>query len=112
MKKNSYFEDLMESLTSVIEHESGKIDLRTTEVEILDLPPRLSGRKIKSLRENVLGVSQPVFAKLIGVSPAAVKAWEQGSKKPSGSARRLMEIVEKEPVVLKRLVHLRKASGE
>jgi DNA-binding transcriptional regulator YiaG len=29
-----------------------------------------------------------------------VKAWEQGNKKPSGTARRLLQLVEKNPEIL------------
>lgn len=112
-KKNKYFEELKEGLTSAIEYERGKLDLRTTEIEIPEEPPQLSKRKIKILREDVLGVSQPLFAQILGVSPAAVKAWEQGNKKPSGTARRLMQLVERDPETLQKLLglHVRKASG-
>lgn len=104
--KNKFFEDLKEGLTSAIEYERGKLDLRTTELEIPELPPALSKRKIKSLREEVLGVSQPLFARILGVSPAAVKAWEQGNKKPSGTARRLMQLFERDPGVFEKLTGL------
>ncbi len=107
MKTNKYFEDLKEGLTAAIDYERGKIDLRTTEIEIPSLPPELSKKKIKSLRENILGVSQPLFARILGVSPAAVKAWEQGNKKPSGTARRLMQLFESNPKLLGNLTGLR-----
>lgn len=106
MKKNKYFEDLKEGLTSAIEHEHGKLDMRTTEIEIPEKPPQLSKKKIKALREDILGVSQPIFAHILGVSTAAVKAWEQGNKKPSGTARRLMQLFERDPDTLQKLIGL------
>jgi putative transcriptional regulator len=100
MKKNKFFEDLKNGLESAIEFEKGKLDLRTTELKIPNLPPEISKKKIKSIREDILGVSQPLFARILGVSSAAVKAWEQGNKKPSGTARRLLQLVEKNPEIL------------
>lgn len=111
MKQNKFFEDLKEGLTAAIEHERGKLDLRTTELEIPEPPPNLSKKKIKTLREDVLGVSQPLFARILGVSPAAVKAWEQGNKKPSGTARRLMQLFERDPEVFQSFTGLRTAKG-
>jgi len=111
MKSNKFFEDLKEGLNAAIDYERGKIDLRTTSLEIPQPPPPLSKKKIKALREDVLGVSQPLFALILGVSPAAVKAWEQGNKKPSGTARRLMQLFERDPSILQRLTGLQVAKG-
>lgn len=111
MKQRKYFEDLIEGLQSAVEYEKGKLDLRTTQIEIPEPPPGLSKKKIKTLREDVLGVSQPLFARILGVSPAAVKAWEQGNKKPSGTARRLMELVENDPKIIQGITGFRKVPG-
>lgn len=97
MKKNKFFEDLKEGLTAAIDYERGKIDLRSTVLTLPEKPPKMSKKQIKELRENTLKVSQPVFALILGVSPAAVKAWEQGLKQPSGTARRLMQLFGKDP---------------
>ena len=103
MKKNQFFEDLKEGLVAAIEHREGKIDLKTTSFVVPDAPPKLSKRQIKDIREETLHVSQPIFASFLGVTPAAVKAWEQGTKKPSGSARRLMQIIAQDPQLIGRL---------
>lgn len=47
--------------------------------------PRLGREEVIAVR-TLLGVSQPVFAGLIGASPAAVRAWEQGTKPVRGMA--------------------------
>src|SRR5206468_1718778 len=47
--------------------------------------PRLGREDVTAIR-TLLGVSQPVFAGLIGASPAAVRAWEQGAKPVRGVA--------------------------
>ena len=48
---------------------------------------RLSARLIRKLRTR-LGLSQAALARLIGVTNAAVVAWERGRAKPSGERRK------------------------
>lgn len=65
---------------------------RITRLDVPKLPKPagpISPKQVKGLRVKV-GVSQPVFAALLGVSPQTVKAWEQGTKHPTSSARRLL----------------------
>lgn len=70
-----------------------KATLRRVEVEEA---PRYGPARIRELRKG-LGVSQPVFAGLLGVRPVTVKSWEQGQKEPNGSARRLLQVLELHP---------------
>ena len=102
-QKSNLFQDLKKGLEEAIAWEQGKIDLRTSTLSLPDKPPKMSKKQIKDLRENILNVSQPVFALILGVSPAAVKAWEQGLKQPSGTARRLMQLFKKDPAAFQRL---------
>jgi len=53
----------------------------------------LSAPKIKKLRLSS-GISQAVFAKVLNVSAAAIRQWERGERKPSGSALKLLNLVE------------------
>jgi putative transcriptional regulator len=46
------------------------------------------------------GLSQAMFAKLIGVSLRTLQEWEQGRKRPSGPASALLRIVVRDPRVL------------
>jgi len=46
------------------------------------------------------GVSQSDFARLLRVSLRTLQDWEQGRRAPSGAARTLLLIVEKNPRVL------------
>jgi DNA-binding transcriptional regulator YiaG len=41
-------------------------------------------------------VSQTVFAAVLGIGKTTVQHWEQGVKKPSGPARRLLDLVDRE----------------
>src|SRR5665213_3293820 len=51
---------------------------------------------IKALRTK-LGLSQPVFAQLIGASAILVQKWETGERRPDGMARRLLDDIKSEP---------------
>jgi DNA-binding transcriptional regulator YiaG len=53
-----------------------------------------------------LGVSQQVFANLLGRSGAAVRAWElpNSGKEPDGAAARLLEIFERHPEIAEELL--------
>jgi len=45
---------------------------------------------VKKTRET-LGISQPLFARFLGVSPQTVKSWEQGVNEPFPMACRFMD---------------------
>ena len=47
-----------------------------------------------------LNLSQEQFAALLGISVATLRNWEQGRRKPEGSARILLGVAEKHPEVL------------
>lgn len=64
-------------------------------------PPRYDAGRIQAIRER-LKLSQRVFAEALNVSPATVRAWEQGARVPDGGNRRLLEIVEETPDILTR----------
>ena len=46
------------------------------------------------------GLSQPAFAKSIGVPLGTLKNWEQGRRRPEGSARVLLALIEKHPSIV------------
>ena len=54
---------------------------------------------VASIREKT-GLSQSRFAQLLGVSPRTLQEWEQGRRVPSGAARTLLLIAEKNPRAL------------
>ena len=70
------------------------------EAEVLP-PPSYDAERVQRVRKR-LGLSQAVFAGLVGATPAAVKAWEQGRRNPPGPARRLLEIAERSPEVFEK----------
>ena len=46
------------------------------------------------------GLSQPASAKSIGVPLGTLKNWEQGRRRPEGSARVLLALIEKRPTIV------------
>ena len=63
---------------------------------IVPEPGRYNPRSVRRTRALV-GVSQPVFARMLGVSPALVRAWEIGQREPAPIARRLLDIISANP---------------
>lgn len=98
MKKTKLGSALIESTEEALNWHDGKMKLNTSEVDIPDAPPSLN-KNVKYIREQILKVSQPVLAKYLGVTDKAVKAWEQGLSKPSGSPARLLQIAKSNPKV-------------
>lgn len=58
---------------------------------------------VKGIRQN-LGLTQNQFAARYGFSPASVRNWEQGQRKPEGPARLLLKIIEQQPEVVQRIM--------
>ncbi|WP_249677202.1 helix-turn-helix domain-containing protein [Pseudomonas abieticivorans] len=50
-----------------------------------------------------VGVSQNVFAKLLGVSLRTLQDWEQGRRQPTGAAQTLLRIASLHPEVLQEM---------
>ena len=54
---------------------------------------------VASIREKT-GLSQARFARLLGVSVRTLQDWEQGRRAPSGTARTLLVVANKNPRAL------------
>jgi putative transcriptional regulator len=65
-------------------------------VEVPDPPAEYSAHAVRATRDKI-GVSQSVFAHLLGVSTILVQAWEQGNRVPAAWARRLLDEVNHDP---------------
>jgi putative transcriptional regulator len=90
---------ITDSLTEGLELlRSGKAldkHLRVDVIEIPD-PPRWSGSDVRELRRR-LGLTQGIFARLLGVSVELVEHWEQGVRAPRPMACRLMHEIAHDP---------------
>jgi putative transcriptional regulator len=65
-------------------------------VVALEPPPQLTPADVREVRES-RGLSQPVFADILGTSPSTVRSWEQGQNQPSPIARRFLGLIAAEP---------------
>ena len=54
---------------------------------------------VSAIRRH-LGLTQQKFAELLGISPATLRNWEQGRRKPEGAARVLLCVAAKYPKVV------------
>jgi putative transcriptional regulator len=100
MKTNSKFKsEAFEAIHSAVSgmYRSGTVDqatMREFDEACLSVPPPLSPHHIKRIRKK-LRVSQPVFARYLNTSESTVEKWETGAKKPSGTALKLLDVVQK-----------------
>ena len=62
---------------------------------------------VKAIREK-LGMSQSDFSATCGVSVSTVRRWEKGEIMPSGPARALFTLADKEPQAVRRAFYLAK----
>ena len=90
-------EELIEAMQELLNYSEGKIHLRTSRMPVTPVCENISPAEIKAVREN-LKMSQSVFAIVIGVSKKTVESWEAGRYKPDGAARRLITIMQKDPL--------------
>ncbi len=77
-------------------HEFGAMDdAGMREMDRLCLPPRpdYTAPDVKRIRAAT-HMSQPTFARLLGVDKSSVAQWERGAKRPSGPALRLLEVLD------------------
>ena len=89
--RKALFDELLESV-----REGGAIlrgELPASREFLLEDPD------VRSLRERY-GLSQPKFAALLGISVGTLRNWEQGRRRPEGSARVLLRIVAKHPAAV------------
>lgn len=86
--KNEAFAELLESVQEGAEILANRV--QPSRVHDLRVPDA------RAIREQ-FGLSQSQFAAMMGISVATLRNWEQGRRKPEGSARILLEVVAKHP---------------
>jgi putative transcriptional regulator len=58
-----------------------------------------------------LGLSQREFASLVGTAVGTVRKWELGTRRPSGAARTLIEVIKNEPKAVRRAIAKRNSAA-
>lgn len=89
--------DLLESLNEARDYFAGK---KTDAVVHRVIPSRSDAREAR----HKLGLSQREFAAVIGTGVGTVRKWELGTRRPSGAARTLIEIIKAEPKAVRRAI--------
>ncbi|MDX9872781.1 MAG: helix-turn-helix domain-containing protein, partial [Clostridia bacterium] len=96
-------EDLIKSMNQALEYEQTGKGARRRVIRVKEVPV-YTAANIKNIRIG-LKLSQATFAHVLGVNVKTVEAWEAGTNPPRGTARRLLEIIEKNPAIIKHYVH-------
>ena len=95
--KNAIGETVQDMMNSGVEVSFTKKELDSLGVEIPKV--QLTTDQIIAIRKQ-MNLSQTVFAKVLNVSASSIRQWEQGKRKPSGSTKILLELLEKSPHLL------------
>jgi len=70
----------------------------------VETPARLDVRTIR-FRARGVGATQEAFANVIGVPVKTLRNWEQGRRKPTGPARVLLAMIERDPLIVYDVMH-------
>lgn len=82
--------EIIRGLEEIRAWKRGEIKLKTLDVDM----PRAAD--VPAIRKT-LGLSQPQFARFMGVSVATLRNWEQQRREPQGPARSLLLVAKKQP---------------
>lgn len=82
---------ILKGLEEALEYADG--DASKARVRIIKVPDQVDVRLIRTRMK----MSQREFAAAFGFPLATVQNWEQGRRKPEGSARMLLRIIEEAP---------------
>jgi putative transcriptional regulator len=94
------FAELEESLNQAVAFEQGAREGYRVTKRAVPAPPKPRSRvHILRLRRQ-LNCSQSMFARMLNVSTKTVQAWEQGTRRPSDAALKLLAIAENHPEAL------------
>lgn len=96
-KNDRMVAELLESMRSM--HKHGfvtKADMREFEALCGEVPS-YGAEEVKGLRFR-FKLSQSVLARLLNASASAVRAWEAGTKKPSGPSCKLLNVLERKGI--------------
>ena len=96
-------DQIRKGLEEAIRHARGEITLKTTTLEMPDRPPEVGAEELTGIR-LASGMSQAVFARTLNVSTKTVQSWEQGARKPSQAALRLIQVFRQNPSCLLEVV--------
>jgi putative transcriptional regulator len=83
-------QELIEAAKEMLAHAKGEITLPTYQYSV---PDEVDVKEIR----GKMHLTQEQFAKYIGASVHAVRHWENGRRRPDGTARTLLHILQNNP---------------
>ncbi|CAM3899126.1 NadS family protein [Xenorhabdus thuongxuanensis] len=92
--RKELFDDLLASAKEAVAIHKGQLE--PTKITKLAIPD------VKAIRIHT-GLKQDEFARLMGVSPSLVQAWEQHRRTPAGSSLKLLRMIELKPDLVETL---------
>ena len=90
------YESIIQGLNEAVEFEKGNVKARTAKCTVTPVPD-LTSAEIRDIRLS-FGMTQATFAE-VGVSVKTVEAWEAGTNKPIGIARRFLSVIKSDPEI-------------
>ena len=97
------YDSIKMGLQEAVEYANGNCkDARVHTIRI-EPEPAFTPAEIKTIRKE-LGMTQGIFASVMGVSTKTVEAWEQGINAPNGPSCRLLGLFKADPARAKGLV--------
>ena len=107
MSKKTVFDSILSGLNEALEDAKRETpSLKRHRVTVIPLKV-YGAKKIR----NSTGLSQKYFASYMGVSIKTVEAWEAGTNHPSGSASRLLHMMELDNELTEKYPFISKASS-
>jgi putative transcriptional regulator len=101
--KPKLYDKLKSALEEGLDELRSNRSVKRYDVQLPAPPEEFDARRVR-LTRTALGCSQSAFARVVGVSLKTVQAWEQGIRNPTGSALRLLEMIEADPSYFRRTV--------
>lgn len=97
------YQSILQGLNEAVNYANGKPNgARVHKISVKPVP-QFKADEIRTIRKD-LGMTQVVFASVMGVSTKTVEAWEQGVNVPNGPSCRLLGLYRSSPASAKQLV--------
>ena len=93
------YQEIIDEGNVILEKGIGHLRRRTRNLTPITPIKVFSPQEIKALRESNQ-YTQIYFGELLGVSLKTIQAWEAGTNKPTGTALRMIQILEQDPHAL------------
>lgn len=90
---SSVYESIVAGLKEAIEDANGAEKKLKRRIVTIVPVKEYSASEVQAIRRST-GMSQKLFAGYMGVSDKTVEAWESGKNRPSGTASRLLTMME------------------